>query len=124
VNHFDQEETVLIPLLENLDNSAELIEIFNSHHRKLTEIMRTLQSTSKDRREQVANFAELLEKHIRFEEREFFPFIENNLSDTQLDEIGEYLHSEHRPGCKTWEPQFWLNKREEEIKLNNKIKKN
>lgn len=107
VHHFDQEETVLAPPLEEIAGSSEILETFFNQHRRLAELAQSLQKTQINKRENIAEFIEMLEKHIRFEEREFYPFVEEHLSDEQLKKIGEYLHSQHRPACKTWEPEFW-----------------
>ena len=66
--HFRIEEEYLVPPMEAI-GELELVERLNEEHRLLREIVagrseRTLSS--------LRDFGEILEKHIRFEEREFF----------------------------------------------------
>lgn len=51
--------------------------------------------------------AEKLDAHIRFEERELFPYIEKLLSIQQLDEIGKLLSELHLPYTETYSNEFW-----------------
>lgn len=51
---------------------------------------------------------EKLEAHIRFEERELFPYIEKLLSIQQLDEIGKLLSELHHPYTETYQNEFWV----------------
>lgn len=53
--------------------------------------------------------AEKLEAHIRFEERELFPYIENTLPEQQLDEIGRLIGQVHHPYVETYPNVFWIN---------------
>ena len=45
-------------------------------------------SESNDKYNALADFGRYFETHIRFEERELFPRIENTLTDIELIEIG------------------------------------
>ncbi len=109
VHHFDQEETILIPPAERLTDSHKLLEEFFDHHRRLKSLAESIKRLHINRKDYIHEFTNLLEKHIRFEEKQFFPFIENQLNEDQLQTIGEYLKSQHRPGCKTWQHEFWKN---------------
>ena len=52
--------------------------------------------------------ANLVEKHIRFEERELFQYLEENLSAQQLTDIYEQLEK-HPLICGTgWKDDFWI----------------
>jgi len=46
---------------------------------------------TQQQREKLNLFGELLDLHIRFEERELFPMIEENLSEEELKKLGEKL---------------------------------
>ena len=53
-------------------------------------------------------FADLLTKHIRFEERELFPHIEAALPDAALKQIGEFLSNRHAvPVVDDYPDEFW-----------------
>lgn len=45
-------------------------------------------------REYCISFGEILDSHIRFEERELFPMIEKTLSEEQLAEIGMQIEKQ------------------------------
>ncbi|WP_165852001.1 hemerythrin domain-containing protein [Mucilaginibacter terrenus] len=54
-------------------------------------------------------FAEQLTAHIRFEEREFFPFMENNLPPQVLSAISDILIRLHtRPFEDNYPDEFWI----------------
>lgn len=53
--------------------------------------------------------SEFLNKHIRFEERKLFPFVETTLTSEQLNSIHQQLAKE--PLCDTeWKDEFWVKK--------------
>ena len=54
----------------------------------------------------IAMFAGKLTDHIRFEERELFPHLEETLSADQLNRIFSSL--DHQDGCAaSWAEEFW-----------------
>ncbi len=57
----------------------------------------------------LAQLADDLNDHIRFEEREFFPYAERTLPAEALDHIYTQL-SREKPSCSRWESEFWLKK--------------
>lgn len=91
--HFKLEETYLVPLFpEN-----ELIGRMLDEHKKLEDFYGKIYSKAekwsfRQFREKLNLFGELLEQHIRFEERELFPMIEQNLTEEQLKTLGENLN--------------------------------
>lgn len=56
----------------------------------------------------IRSFAELLEKHIRFEEREFFEAIQIEAPADQLSAVGTQLHTmEQQKSCEAFPIRFW-----------------
>lgn len=53
----------------------------------------------------ITAFANLLENHIRFEERTLFPFMEKNVSYEKLEKASAYFIAEHDD---YWQDTFWL----------------
>ena len=54
-------------------------------------------------------FADLLEKHIRFEERVLFPYLETILPEEQLQSIGEQLEELHSNiATDDFADEFWV----------------
>ena len=52
-------------------------------------------------------FATLLEQHIRFEERTYFPEVEKILTEKQLRQIGEHLQNDDHTNCMNYPVKFW-----------------
>jgi hemerythrin-like domain-containing protein len=79
--HFQTEETILLPALRLAGEQAFAKRTMEDHDflRKLAQEMSTGNVTN------IAQFAERLVEHIRFEERELFPCCEKTLSDSVLD---------------------------------------
>jgi hemerythrin-like domain-containing protein len=101
-HHFEQEESLLLPVLTHEDEMA--VRLKNEH-----QTIRRLVS-EKLNEAKIALFTELLNAHIRFEEREFFPYIEKKISMPQLNEIFKKLDNTLQ--CQTtWEHAFWTDNR-------------
>jgi hemerythrin-like domain-containing protein len=102
--HFYQEEQVLAKYIpqENL-----LLQQMREEHALIRETMLSLGIDAS-----AANFtslADILDKHIRFEERQLFQWAEENLTKEQLQEISKQLE-EHPLTCAEWTDEFWLKK--------------
>jgi hemerythrin-like domain-containing protein len=54
---------------------------------------------------------DLINQHIRFEERELFVFLENQLTPQKLDEIFVQLEK-HPLGSEEWKDEFWVKKKD------------
>lgn len=103
VPHFrDEEENLFARLPE--DDKMRLQAEFD--HKRLNELVESLRNEGMDEFK-LGEFADLLEQHIRFEERELFNFIQESLTDAELAEI----ESAHAPAkCSTdseWKDVFW-----------------
>ena len=97
-NHFDKEEQLLLPQLSAGDNlGLQLIK----EHQDIRNIV------SKELSEmQIVLFADILNAHIRFEERVLFPHIERSIPLNALNMIFEQL--DHPIECATsWKNKFW-----------------
>ena len=80
--HFRVEEAQLFPQLESAGERA-LVERARADHARLRELVRT-----EPARAVAAEFAELLRRHVRFEERELFPRAEAVLGPPALEAAG------------------------------------
>jgi hemerythrin-like domain-containing protein len=90
--HFSLEETSLVPLFENNALLGRMLD----EHKKLEGLYNKIVSNTENwdltlQREKLNLLGELLDLHIRFEERELFPMIEETLSEDQLQELGKNL---------------------------------
>lgn len=103
VPHFRDEEENLFTRLPEDDKMRLQAE---NDHKKLNELIEHLMNNGNDEI-MLSEFADLLEKHIRFEERELFNFIQESLTAAELAEI----ESAHAPvKCSTdseWKDIFW-----------------
>jgi len=97
-DHFDQEEKILLPYLPNED---EMVQRLRKEHEMIRKMVdKELNETS------ILILTDALNDHIRFEERQLFPHIEQTVSEDQLDEISKQL--DYQPSCKTpWPNEFW-----------------
>ncbi len=99
--HFTEEEQLFSPLFpEGNEGLKQMLE----EHSKL----RSMASSQDWNEESLENFAQLLNDHIRFEERTLFPYIEQQASPEQLRLIYE-SHSAEKNNA-VWKDEFWLKK--------------
>jgi hemerythrin-like domain-containing protein len=99
--HFKNEEEILLPYLPN----DELAKRMNDEHKGIKQL---ISFQTKDK-ESINQLSDLLEKHIRFEERELFPHAEKKLTTEQLNLVAAQL--DHNAACQTeWKEEFWNRK--------------
>jgi hemerythrin-like domain-containing protein len=90
--HFEIEEQMLLPELEALGEVALAVRIREEHC-----ALRALQSDQVVSRESLLRFGELLESHIRFEERQVFETTQNRLPARALEAIARACRDRPRP---------------------------
>jgi hemerythrin-like domain-containing protein len=101
--HFFQEEKILLPYIEPAHPLAERLK---TDHENIRDAI--LQIDREHDSYDLFWLCNLLESHIRFEEREFFAYLEQQLSAEQLSEIFTQLE-QHPVSCKEeWKNQFWI----------------
>jgi hemerythrin-like domain-containing protein len=102
--HFKEEEKVLVRFLPG-DNA--LVQQMFKEHSQIRDLLLSL-----DKAPDPGSFqelADLINDHIRFEERQLFAYAEENLSPEQLDNI--YKDLAHESECNTeWKDEFWAKK--------------
>jgi len=105
--HFNDEEQFIFPLLP-ADNIQRVDA--EQQHKMLREAIDSIRDTQQIEHLSLRYFAEMLNEHIRFEERVLFPLIEQEAAPealqaaaTQLTMNGEYRDE--------WEDPFWLRKK-------------
>lgn len=88
--HFLNEEQLLFSQV-----SHKLVTQANEEHAQIRELLNALLHGSiANPSEALAQFADLLDNHIRFEERVLFPYFEETLSEEVLIKIGRQLQEE------------------------------
>jgi hemerythrin-like domain-containing protein len=102
--HFLEEEALLFNQLDD-----ELTRQGKNEHSMLIERMRRLNNHEGITSQDYLSFAELLIKHIRFEERVLFPHLEAELPATTLASVGAYLEQHHlNPFKDDYKDEFWV----------------
>lgn len=100
--HFDLEEKYVFPIL---GNDHELVKRALAEHRKLNRLF----TASSDLQRNLVLIEEMLENHIRFEERILFTEIQCVAAPADLQTITT-VHSaqnDHRVSVDSWEDTFW-----------------
>ena len=107
--HFKDEEKVLVKFMA-IDNP--LVQQMFIEHAQIRDMI--VQLDKEPDTSSLELLAELVNDHIRFEERELFAYAEKTLTQEQLDEI--YNELPHDPHCETdpiaigWKDEFWVKK--------------
>ncbi|HEX2846824.1 MAG TPA: hemerythrin domain-containing protein [Chitinophagaceae bacterium] len=102
--HFEEEETLLFTALQ--DN---LVAQAISEHEHIKQLIEVITGAGSFQPDQFRALADALDKHIRFEERILFPYIEETLSAEKLTRLGKRLQQIHQTGEKDDYPdEFWV----------------
>jgi hemerythrin-like domain-containing protein len=113
--HFRKEEEVLLPVLarygQDVLDSRPVVEMLGQHARVRGLVMQLSDEYADGslRPETLGKISTLLEAHIRPEEREVFPVIEEVLPETALKEVASRLAvKEAGPRTEPWVPMEGL----------------
>lgn len=103
--HFYQEEKILIPYMPEGHPMATRLK---EEHDHIRELILGLDEEADIQTLQI--LCDLVNKHIRFEERELFVYLEELLTTEQLDNV--FVEIEKHPvTCETeWTEEFWVRK--------------
>lgn len=94
--HFDEEETVVFPAVWTFLTDNTIIERLKVDHTEMREMVDFLRDPLEKKLEcTLTRFGQLLESHIRMEEREFFPACEGVVPQDILHDIGRKLAPTH-----------------------------
>jgi len=104
--HFAEEENALFPILGNENAtspelSASLVARAVQEHRELEKLF----ADNSNVEDTLRRIADLLDKHIRFEERELFEVIQRNATEEQLQALAK--HDAPQPFCDNETDPFW-----------------
>ena len=98
--HFKEEEAILFPYLKD-----EYSNRVAKEHQDLEVLFNDISKNPNT--QNLEEFANLLDDHIRFEERQWFPHLEKKLNENQLLEIGKALAKVHSDEQDAFEDAFW-----------------
>lgn len=102
-HHFEEEEAVLFNKISS-DNPLRIQA--ETDHKNIKQLIEELKNKSDDNN-LLKTFADTLEKHIRFEERELFNHLQENISDNDLAEIASSLKTRNHESDGAWNDIFW-----------------
>ncbi len=105
--HFEQEEQDVLVFLPSGDPQKQ--RILTDHQQIRTMVSEVLASEGPEAQQlrELADLADRLDAHIRLEEREFFPYLEQTLSPQILARAGEAIRTGHTDYVETFEHEFW-----------------
>jgi hemerythrin-like domain-containing protein len=103
--HFFQEEKILLPHMPAGHPMAVRLE---EEHDYIRELILGLDDKADNRTFVI--LCDLLNKHIRFEERELFAYLEELLPTEKLDEIFKQLEKHPVSNKDEWKNEFWVKK--------------
>ena len=104
--HFAEEEDLIF---SRLDRSDALRARAEEEHAAIREMMAKLKTSEVDAAAVLLKFADILQAHIRFEERILFPHIEKVIPVQDLDAIGRQLEDDHaNKTAINWPDAFWM----------------
>jgi len=104
--HFIKEEVYLHPYFLHLPGLMPMYEqMKNEHHviRRMIDAIRNGESSE----ELITSFYTLLEKHIRFEERELFMYIQEHIAAEHFAAVEQSLDVLTAKACSDYPVKFW-----------------
>ncbi len=103
--HFIEEEKVLFAALKD-----KPVEKAIKQHKEINSLVsKLLKNTDSKPVKQLEKLADLVDDHVRYEERQLFPHIEKALKPAQLDAIGKKLIEGHPLLLKDeYDDEFWV----------------
>ena len=106
--HFQEEEALLF----NRIDADALSQQGKNEHQMLQKHIGRLNHDENGENDNYLEFAELLIKHIRFEERILLPHLEQTLPESALKSVEAYLTQQHPvPFKDNYPDEFWTDKK-------------
>jgi hemerythrin-like domain-containing protein len=103
-DHFREEEQILAP---HLPAENELLQRMINEHQEIEALIHINENIPDE--SLLAKLAQSIDDHIRFEERQLFPYAEKIISEAELNLIYEQL-SKEPVQCEQWKNEFWIKK--------------
>ncbi len=102
--HFEEEEKLLF---EKLNEQSELRKQAEADHAIIFQLVEEIKQNNTDSK-LIGQFADKLEAHIRFEERELFNYIQVCLNENELVDITKQFFRRVYDVDKSWHDDFWI----------------
>ncbi|WP_117149402.1 hemerythrin domain-containing protein [Paraliobacillus zengyii] len=98
-DHFRDEEEVLLPLYAQYESvDQDCIRDMLIEHVQIRSLVQQIRLNNKPRRELFPELGQLLEKHVRLEERVIFPMIEKAVPENYLFQANGQFHRDSHSG--------------------------
>ena len=102
--HFREEEKILFAPIKD----RQVQRAINEHKYIRQQIEGLPYYSENNLRKGLTKIAEMVDEHVRYEERELFPHLERKLSKEQLENIGKLIQKHHPSSLQDqYEDQFW-----------------
>ncbi len=102
--HFREEEAILFSFLK-----GGLVQKALEDHKQIKhQLDDLLDGSVDDAKEGLVRLTNLIDDHIRYEERELFPHFEKMLSEEQLEAVGKQLDEHPSPLPDDFGDEFWI----------------
>lgn len=103
-SHFREEDEILFAPAKD-DKVQKAMEDHHQIKEKIDSVLKTFDKEDLSR--QLLSLADVVDAHVRYEERELFPHLEQTLTEPQLETIGKQL--ENQPVVHDiYEDEFWI----------------
>lgn len=109
LKHFETEEQELVPISKAYATLEPLITRMLLEHQQIQLIINRINNEARaEQLETIKEFADKLEQHIRFEERELFEQIQQTLSAADLEKLYQAFHTMvEKDFCDRYPNKFW-----------------
>ena len=105
--HFRQEETILFGTVKD-----SFVQRAIDEHEKIRQQINNLPGQGDELAAQLVTLAEMVDNHVRYEERELFPHLEKLLTNEELESIGKQLAEPLNAAVTDNFPdEFWITKK-------------
>lgn len=104
--HFSDEENFLLPAIKHTAIYDTLGQQLLQEHEVIRSLVHSFRKNEVSH-DDIQKFADLLEAHIRFEERVLFPKTEELLSEAEMNAFGAHLHRGDEHNCMNYFIKFW-----------------
>jgi hemerythrin-like domain-containing protein len=107
--HFEVEEQYLTPIAKSYATLEPLITRMLLEHQQIVLIINRINNEARaEQLETIKEFADKLEQHIRFEERELFEQIQSTLSAKEMSELNNAFQTIiEKDFCERYPNKFW-----------------
>lgn len=102
MTHFNEEEELLLNTIKD-----DFCDKAKEDHQTIKDEIDRIHRDEYRGKHHYLHLAQLLNQHIRFEERVLFPHLELMLSEQQLNEIGYRLNQSHAVFKDDYADEFW-----------------